>query len=380
MNLEPPQKTGVKLSDQQRLSWLRLIRSDNIGPITFRELINQFGTADAALDALPELAARGKSRKKIKIASKDAIEREMDVVERSSATFIGLGEPDYPAALKMSDAPPPMITVQGSIECLARHSVSIVGSRNSSLSGAKITHQIAEDLGSAEFVVSSGLARGIDTAAHQASLATGTIAVFAGGLNVIYPPENESLHKQIIDQGGAAISEMPIGWQPRAQDFPRRNRIVAGLSLGLVVVEAATRSGSLISARLANEMGRLVFAVPGSPLDPRCAGTNHLLKDGAILTTSGKDVLDALVPMTRSLGEQAPYSLEEQEIENEALTPPADDSDRERVITALGPTPCEVDEIIRFTGVSAPVVQLVLLELDLDGQLERHPGGLVSLV
>ena len=380
MNLEPPQKTGVKLSDQQRLSWLRLIRSDNIGPITFRELINQFGTADAALDALPELAARGKSRKKIKIASQDAIEREMDVAQRSGATFFGLGEPDYPAALKMSDAPPPMITVQGSIECLARHSVSIVGSRNSSLSGAKITRQIAEDLGSAEFVISSGLARGIDTAAHQASLATGTIAVFAGGLNVIYPPENENLLKQIIDQGGAAISEMPIGWQPRAQDFPRRNRIVAGLSLGLVVVEAATRSGSLISARLANEMGRLVFAVPGSPLDPRCAGTNRLLKDGAILTTSGKDVLDALEPMTRSLGEQAPYSLEETEIDNEVLTPPADDSDRERVMTALGPTPCEVDEIIRFTGVSAAVVQLVLLELDLDGRLERHPGGLVSMV
>jgi DNA processing protein len=380
MPLEPPQKSGVKLSDPQRLSWLRLIRCDNIGPITFRELINQFGTADAALDALPELAARGKSRKKIKIADLDAIEREMDITQRSGAIFIGLGEPDYPVALKMSDAPPPMIAVRGSIDCLARHSVSIVGARNSSLSGAKITRQIAEDLGNADFIISSGLARGIDTAAHQASLATGTIAVFAGGLNVIYPPENEALLQQIIDQGGAAISEMPIGWQPRAQDFPRRNRIVAGLSLGLVVVEAATRSGSLISARLANEMGRLVFAVPGSPLDPRCAGTNHLLKDGAILTTSGKDVLDALVPMTRSLGEQAPYSLEETENENEAILPPADESDREQVMTALGPTPCEVDEIIRFTGVKAPVVQLVLLELDLDGRLERHPGGLVSLV
>lgn len=380
MTLAPPQRTGVKLSDQQRFSWLRLIRSDNIGPITFRELINQFGTADAAIDALPELVSRGKSRKKIKITSNDAIAREIDVTQRSGAKFIGLGEPDYPAALKMSDAPPPMITVQGSIECLARHSVSIVGSRNSSLSGAKITRQVADDLGKAGFVISSGLARGIDTAAHQASLETGTIAVFAGGLNVVYPPENENLLKQIVDQGGAAISEMPIGWQPRAQDFPRRNRIVAGLSLGLVVVEAATRSGSLISARLANEMGRLVFAVPGSPLDPRCAGTNHLIKEGAILTTSGKDVLDALEPMTRSISGQAPYSLEEQEIESDSLTSPANDGDRERVMTALGPTPCEVDEIIRFTGVTAPVVQLVLLELDLDGRLERHPGGLVSKV
>ena len=380
MILEPPQKTGVILSDRQRLSWLRLIRSDNIGPVTFRELINQFGTADTAIDALPELLSRGRSRKKIKIASIEQTERELDVAQRCGARFVAMGEPDYPAALKMSDAPPPMIAVRGSSECLDRHSVSIVGSRNSSLSGAKITRQIAEDLGSAGFAISSGLARGIDTAAHQAALNTGTIAVFAGGLDVIYPPENASLCREIIDQNGALISEMPFGWQPRAKDFPRRNRIVAGLSLALVVVEAARRSGSLISARLANEMGRLVFAVPGSPLDPRCAGTNGLLKDGAILTTGASDVLEALTPLTRSPGEQAPYSLEEREKDNTPLDAPADDGDRARVTSALGPTPCEIDEIIRFTGIAAPVVQLVLLELDLAGRLERHPGGLVSLV
>ncbi len=377
--LEPPQKTGVELSDQQRFSWLRLIRSDNIGPMTFRDLINRFGTADAALDALPELAARAKSRKKIQIASIDAVEQEMDVATRCGARFIGLGEPDYPAALKMSDAPPPMIAVLGSTDCLARHSVSIVGSRNSSLSGAKIAHHISEDLGKGDFVISSGLARGIDTAAHRAALKTGTIAVFAGGLNVIYPPENGELLSEIIANGGAAISEMPFGWKPRAQDFPRRNRIVAGLSLGLVVIEAATRSGSLISARIANEMGRLVFAVPGSPLDPRCAGTNYLLKDGAIVTTGARDVQDALMPLTRTLGEQAPYSLEEQETTDEII-PPTDESERQQIMTALGPTPCDVDEIIRFTGISAPIVQLVLLELDLDGRIERHPGGLVSMV
>ncbi len=377
--LEPPQKTGVELSDQQRFSWLRLIRSDNIGPMTFRDLINRFGTADAALDALPELAARAKARKKIQIASIDAIEREMDVAQRCGARFIGLGEPDYPAALKMADAPPPMIAIMGSTDCLARHSVSIVGSRNSSLSGAKIARQIAEGLGKADFVISSGLARGIDTAAHRAALKTGTIAVFAGGLNVIYPPENSELLSEIIANGGAAISEMPFGWKPRAQDFPRRNRIVAGLSLGLVVIEAATRSGSLISARIANEMGRLVFAVPGSPLDPRCAGTNYLLKDGAIVTTGARDVQDALMPLTRTLSEQAPYSLEEQEATDE-ISPPADESERQQIMTALGPTPCEVDEIIRFTGISAPIVQLVLLELDLDGRIERHPGGLVSMI
>jgi len=378
--LEQPQKTGVRLSDQQRLSWLRLIRSDNIGPVTFRELINRFGTANAAIEALPDLLAKGRSRKKIKIASVEKVEHELDVAQRCGARFIAMGEPDYPTALKMSDAPPPIITVQGSLDCLTRHSVSIVGSRNSSLSGAKITRQIAEDLGSAGYVISSGLARGIDTAAHKAALNAGTIAVFAGGLDVIYPPENASLCQEIVDQNGALVSEMPFGWQPRAKDFPRRNRIVAGLSLGLVVVEAAKRSGSLISARLANEMGRLVFAVPGSPLDPRCAGANGLLKDGAILTTGAGDVLDALAPLTRASNEQAPYSLEEQKKDNALLDASADDGDRARVISSLGPTPCEIDEIIRFTGIATPVVQLVLLELDLAGRLERHPGGLVSLV
>ncbi len=377
--IEPPAKSGVELSDQQRFSWLQLIRSDNIGPVTFRELINQFGTAEAALDALPELMARSGRRKNFQIASRDRIEREFDLAVRNTARFIGLGEPDYPAALKMADGAPPMIAVQGSPECLSRHAVSIVGSRNSSLSGVKITRRIARDIGEAGFVISSGLARGIDTAAHEAGLAGGTIAVFAGGLDIVYPPENEALLSKIIDNGGAAISEMPFGWQPRAQDFPRRNRIVAGLALGLVVVEAANRSGSLISARLANEMGRLVFAVPGSPLDPRCAGANKLLKQGAILTTSASDVLDALMPLTRTAGDQAPYSLEERE-KNDPPTPPADESDRDRIISGLGPTPCEIDEIIRYTGLSAALVQLVLLELDLAGRLERHSGNMVSLI
>jgi DNA processing protein len=376
--LHSPQKSGVVFSDQQRLAWLQLIRSDNIGPATFRDLINQFGTADAAIEALPELWARSGSRKKLRIADRDTVEREIDVAHRNGAQFIGLGEPDYPAALKMADSPPPIIAVKGSTEVLARHVVSIVGSRNSSLSGAKITRQIAHEVGAAGYAIASGLARGIDTAAHEASLASGTIAVFAGGLDIIYPPQNAELFARIVGEGGAAISEMPFGWQPRAQDFPRRNRIVAGLALGLVVVEAAMRSGSLISARLANEMGRLVFAVPGSPLDPRCTGANGLLKQGAILTTHAKDVLEALTPLTKTEAEQAAYSLEEHEAVPDME--PADESDRARIIQAMGPTPCEVDEIIRFTGIATPVVQLVLLELDLAGRLERHPGGLVSLV
>jgi len=376
--MEQPSRSGVKLSDRQRLAWLQLIRSDNVGPATFRELINQFGTAEAALEALPELWARSGSRKKPRLASRDNVEREMDMAQRNHVQFLALGEPDYPHALKMADSPPPVIAVKGSINSLTRHVVSMVGSRNASLSGAKITRQIAHDLGEEGYVVASGLARGIDTAAHEASLATGTIAVFAGGLDIIYPPQNAALLDQILANGGAAISEMPMGWQPRAQDFPRRNRIVAGLALGLVVVEAATRSGSLISARLANEMGRLVFAVPGSPLDPRCTGTNGLIKQGATLTTSAKDVLEALAPLTQIAHQQAPYSLEEQE--DAPHLEPADESDRMRITAALGPTPCEVDEIIRFTQLSAPVVQMVLLELDLAGRLERHPGGLVSLI
>lgn len=376
--IEPPSPSGVKLSEQQRFCWLRLIRSDNIGPATFRELITRFGSARTALEALPELLAQTAGGKRRRVASVADIEKEIDMAARNAAHFVGLGEPDYPQALKMADAPPPIIAVKGNGECLARHCVSIVGSRNASLSGAKITRQIATEIGRAGYTIASGLARGIDTSAHEASLSSGTIAVFAGGLDNIYPSENSNLLQRILDEGGAAISEMPFGWQPRAQDFPRRNRIIAGLSLGLVVVEAAHRSGSLISARLANEMGRLVFAVPGSPLDPRCAGTNRLLKDGAILTTGGKDVLEALNPLINSSVEQADYSLAEQE--SEPPQPPADASDRAQIIDALGQTPVEVDELIRFTGLSAAVVQLVLLEQDLAGRLERHSGGLVSLI
>ncbi len=379
--IEKPEKTGVELSDRQRLAWLRLIRSDNVGPVSFRELINRFGTAEIALDALPELMARGGKKGSINITSRRDAEREMDIAAQYGARFIGLGEPDYPMALKLADTPSPLIAVRGAIQPLENHVVSIVGSRNSSLSGAKITRQIAQDVGRAGFSVASGLARGIDTAVHEASLESGTIAVFAGGLDVVYPPENAPLLGKIIAEGGSVISEMPFGWQPRSQDFPRRNRLVAGLALGLVVVEAANRSGSLISARLANEMGRLVFAVPGSPLDPRCAGTNHLLKQGAIVTTGAQDVLDALAPLTTSSIEQAPYSLEERDKEVRPIAPlPADESDRQTLISALGPTPCDINDILRFTGLTAPLVQLILLELELAGRLERHSGNMVSLI
>ena len=254
--------------------------------------------------------------------------------------------------------------------------VAIVGARNASLAGIKMARNLAAELGRDGYGIVSGLARGIDTAAHQGSLATGTVGVFAGGLDMPYPPENIGLCDEICERGGALISEMPFGWQARAQDFPRRNRLVAGAALGLVVVEAAKRSGSLISARLAGEMGRLVFSVPGSPLDPRAGGTNGLLKDGAILVTEVSDISAALAPLTERPAAAA--ALEEPP--DFLATPPPGENDRDRVVEALGPTPTAPDEIIHHTGLHPAQVFMVLLELDLAGRLERHAGGQVSLI
>lgn len=275
------------------------------------------------------------------------------------------------------DHPPPLVTVRGEASVFALPPVAIVGARNASLSGIKLARSIAADLGREGYAVISGLARGIDTAAHQGSLSTGTVAVLAGGIDRPYPPENADLYEAIAGSGGAIVSEMPLGWEPRARDFPRRNRIIAGLAHGLVVVEAALRSGSLISARLAGEMGRLVFAVPGSPLDPRAAGTNGLLKDGATLVTHASDIIEQIAPQ---IGRPLPLidSLEEPPDFSEA-TPP-DDDDRARVLEALGSTPVSVDEIIGHTGLHPAQVFMVLLELDLAGRLERHPGNMVSIL
>ncbi|MGI9365049.1 MAG: DNA-processing protein DprA, partial [Rhizobiaceae bacterium] len=233
------------------------------------------------------------------------------------------------------------------------------------------------DLGQAGYVIVSGLARGIDSAAHQAGLRNGTVAVFAGGVDHIYPHQNRDLARAILDNGGALISEMPLGWKPRAQDFPRRNRIVSGMSLGLVVVEAAKRSGSLISARLANEIGRLVFAVPGSPLDPRSEGANHLIKQGASLITHARDIIQALEPMVDSPLQET-YTLDEQS--NREIDSQPDDSERSSVLNALSHAPVPVDDIMRYTGLDAGKVQMVILELDLAGKIERHSGNSISLV
>ncbi|NLH81099.1 MAG: DNA-protecting protein DprA [Phyllobacteriaceae bacterium] len=366
------------LTEASRLAWLRLIRSDNVGPITFRQLVNHFGSAAAALDALPELARRGGARARIRVAGLAEVEREMATAEAFGARFVATGEADYPASLAAIEGPPPLLAVKGGPGVLRRPMVAIVGARNASLAGRKMAAILAEGLGRAAWVIVSGLARGIDASAHAASLDTGTIAVFAGGLDRLYPPENADLAARIVATGGALISEMPFGWEPRARDFPRRNRLISGVSLGVVVVEAALRSGSLHTARFAAEQGREVFAVPGSPLDPRAEGANDLVRRGATLVTKAEHVIEALTPLVGRRFEPPSAS----ESGDDELDRPMDvpESARRRVVEALGPTPMPIDDILRATGVKPGELHLILMELALAGRLERHVGGRVSLL
>ena len=374
---DSPAAGAPRLSDRQRINWLRLIRTENVGPATFRDLINRFGSAEIAIEMLPELMVSGGVSRVIRIPTVEQAEAELEAARKHGSRFIAIGEADYPQYLRRMDHPPPLVAVKGSPAVFLLPPIAIVGARNASLAGIKMARTLAADLGRDGYSIISGLARGIDTAAHQGAIATGTVAVLAGGLDHPYPPENIELCNEIAERGGAVISEMPFGWEPRAKDFPRRNRIVAGLALGLVVVEAAQRSGSLISARLAGEMGRLVFAVPGSPLDPRAAGTNGLLKDGAILVTEARDVTEQIAPLT---GQPLPPPVSLEEPPDFSVTPPPADDDRSRVIEALGPVPVGIDEIIGHTGLHPAQVFMILLELDLAGRLERHAGGSVSLL
>jgi len=372
---ETLQTSGLRLDERQRRAWLRLIRTDNVGPVTFRMLINRFGSAEAALEALPDLARRGGARR-VQIPAEEDIEAEIEAARRMGAQFIVMGEMHYPPLLAQVDNPPPLIAAKGDLDLLRRPMVAIVGARNASLAANKLAQRFAVELGRAGYVVASGLARGIDAAAHRGSLETGTVAVLAGGLDRPYPPENHALF-DAIGERGVVLTEMPFGWTPRARDFPRRNRIVAGLSYGLLVVEAAYRSGSLISARLANEMGRLVFAIPGSPLDPRAEGTNKLLKDGAILVTETQDILAAVAPL---VGQPLTSAGTMEEPPDLSTVPDPGESERDLILEALGSAPVGIDEIIHHTGLAPAQVFLVLLELDLAGRIERHPGGAVSLL
>lgn len=366
---------GVRLTDEQRLDWLRLIRSENVGPRTFRALVNHYGGARAALSALPDLARRGGASGPARIYPREDAEREIKAAKSLGVALVALGEPEYPRRLQMIDDAPPLLAVRGELSALSQPMVAMVGARNASAAGIRFAEKLARELGEAGFVIVSGLARGIDAAAHRVSLGSGTVAVLAGGHDRIYPPEHAGLLAEILVEG-AAVSEMPLGWEPRARDFPRRNRLISGLALGVVVVEAARRSGSLITSRLALEQGREVFAVPGSPIDPRAEGTNNLIKQGATLVTEANDVIAVLRPI---LGQPLERPAEEPEAERPPTGEPSND-ERARITELLGPTPVLIDDLVRLSGSSAAVVRTVLFELELAGRLDRHGGGLVSLL
>ncbi|MBF0130586.1 MAG: DNA-protecting protein DprA [Alphaproteobacteria bacterium] len=370
------------LSEAERLDWLRLIRSENVGPVTFRRLLEHFGSAEAALAALPGIARRGGLRKTIGVCPKAAAEREMEALRRMGAHLLARCEPGYPAALAAIADAPPLLAVRGHLSLLRRPAVAVVGARNASATGRKIAWRLAADLSQAGLLVVSGLARGIDTAAHEGALAEGTAAANAGGVDTVYPPENAALYDRIVAQG-VVVSEIPLGEQPQARHFPRRNRIVSGLSLGVVVVEAAARSGSLITARMALEQGREVFAVPGSPADPRAAGPNGLLRQGAFLVERADDVLSELQPRMKQPMEEPPGLGFVPRPAGQEL-PPEDGAEMEAcrslVAASLGVTPVTVDEIVRQCQLSPSVVSLILLEMELAGRIERHPGHQVALV
>lgn len=364
---------SAALSETERRDWLRLSMSENVGPQGFRLLIGRYGSAAAALEALPQLARRGGLRRPPRLYAREAAERDLAMAAALGARFVASCEPDYPALLRAIDPPPPLLCIKGDASLLNRSAVGIVGARNASAAGRKLARQLAVDIGSAGHAIVSGLARGIDTAAHEASLESGTIAVLAGGIDVIYPPENDALQRAIGERG-VLVTEMVPGTLPRAEHFPRRNRIISGIARSVVIVEAALRSGSLITARYANEQGREVFAVPGSPLDPRCEGCNRLIRDGATLLLSAADVLDRLNeswrPIQSALLEPEPEALVHHEPQ---------ESDREIVLSLLSPTPIGMDDLIRESGLPGGMVAALLLELGLAGRVLRHGNGAVSL-
>jgi DNA processing protein len=369
-------------NDEERLAWLRLIRSEHVGPITFRRLLDRFGSASAALAALPDLARRGNGGRPRPYPRGEA-EAELARARACGARLLAWPDPDYPPLLLAIDDAPPLIYVLGDATRLAAPAIAVVGSRNASLNGRRLAEQLARDLGGSGFVVVSGLARGIDTAAHHGALRTGTAAVLAGGVDIVYPEQNRDLYRRILDAGGAVVAEQPPGTLPQARHFPRRNRLISGLARGVVVVEASLHSGSLITARLALEQGREVFAVPGSPLDPRARGGNDLIRQGATLTETADDVLRALAGRPAVLPSPAPPPARPA-----AATTMASGLDtlvdepamRHRVIQLLSPAPVAVDEIVRECHLSPAAVNTILLELELAGRIERQSGNRIALI
>ena len=357
---------------------LRLIRSEHVGPMTFFQLVKLAGSVEKAIALAPELSRRGGRKRAITIAAKADAERELEAIEAFGARIILYGEEDYPRLLQLIPDAPPVLTLKGHAHLWAHDTlVGIVGARNASANGCMFAKKLASDLGAAGYTVISGLARGIDAAAHRGGLGSGTVAVIGGGINNIYPPENEILFRE-IGESGAILSEMPFGAAPHARSFPGRNRIIAGMSRGVAIIEASLKSGSLITAHYALDYGRDVFAVPGSPLDPRCQGTNKLLREGAVLLESARDIMENLSPIG-----SVPLAEKEHSLFSEpAFAQPSEDelkNARSELFAALSYSPTALEDILAITGIHASVLLVVLLELELAGRIERHAGAKVSL-
>ncbi len=359
-----------QLSDSERVSWLQLSRTENIGPVTFKSLLQKFGTAENAIAALPDISRKGPSPR---LYSRSAAEDEVAAALKIGARFVAAGELGYPADLRHIHAAPPLLCVAGKLELATRPAIAVIGARNASALGLRFTRMIVERLIQEDLLVVSGLARGIDTAAHQASITAKAAAVVAGGLDYFYPPENEQLQRRIALEG-LLISEMTPGTAPKAEHFPRRNRIISGMARATVVVEAALRSGSLITARYANEQGREVFAVPGSPLDPRAQGCNKLIKDGANILTGIDDLLEVINLPHSS---QQDIFLEHDPLPDDDSEP--SDDDRSRVFSLISTSPTPIDDIVRESGLSTGMVAGILLELAVTGQITHMVGNCVSL-
>lgn len=356
---------------------LRLIRSENVGPVTFYKLADYFGSVEKALEKIPEMSVKGGRAKPIKVASTADAKRELEQAEALGAKVIAYGTADYPDLLHTLHDAPPVLMALGSPQVWKKQlNIAIVGARNASANGCRFANLLAEGLGKDDVCVISGLARGIDTAAHNGALKSGTVAVIAGGIDNIYPPENKTLYERIAAEG-AILSEQPIGFAPQSRSFPARNRIISGMSHGVAVIEASLKSGSLLTARDAADQNRDVFSVPGSPLDPRCHGTNQLLREGAVLTESAEDILDHY----RRPALFSDYPADE--YQPQPISAPSEKEltrARDAVLQKLSPHPVLVDELIVQCLLTANVVLTVLLELELAGRLHRHPGNRVSLL
>lgn len=363
-----------RLSEAEKRDWLRLIRSENVGPVTFHNILRYYGSAAKAIEALPSMVKRGGARRNIKLAGRDVAEREWSALRKAGAELIAWGEPGYPLQLMQLDDAPPLLAARGNPGHAATPGIAIVGARNASAIAQRFTRDIAAELSRQGFTIVSGLARGIDKAAHDGALAAEgkTIAFIGTGIDIAFPPENAALHAQMAEHG-LIMAEMPLGTPALAQNFPRRNRLISGASLGVLVVEAALKSGSLITARMAAEQGRDVMAVPGSPLDPRCHGSNDLIRQGATLVERIDDILSVIAP------QMAPAAIP---VQQDKPSPAISEDDLGRahgeLDRLLSPTPVLVDDLIRLSGLSSALIQMALTEKELVGRLLRHPGGKVS--